>query len=288
MTTEELKAVGLPHYMEELVNWRNTETVRVVGHRAKSRRGVLTAVEVVNSNQSNLDSFIRNNGMGAIGPINNDGSRTITSASGNITQMYFNEDGSVNHADIVSGYLLNFFTVKFPNADPEVIKKIVTYRYEFVQKGDYLITSILPKVEYDGLRITNKTLLDGVDYQIHPAMPAAHFVKWHIGNHNNEPTSRAMTINVLVSPTGVLIIVDDTNSPSGADPQAVNLDNGLPEAEHFINIAESDLGDEPRYEALNNTLWLDFSRSEASVMILWGNDHVNKAESSLSPILHLK
>lgn len=297
LSTEELIERGLPVYTNEIPNWQNTELIQSVGHRIRKKwfqpedenedpRFVWTAVPQTNSNQTNFDTWLRGivtNFESNIGPVNNDGSRTIM-REGLAIHLYFNEDGSLNHANVIGVALLQMLLAAYPTASPEVMQLAATVRYEFIQKEAFNLTSLLPDINFDGVTATNNTLVDGVHYLDHPNFPT--LLSWvlDVSNFDDRNTGKSSRLHYLVSSAGVTLIIKRAN---GTGETIENID---PSFVHSWMIAETDdaqlLGDV--YDPLTNIIWVDFDKTVCSLQLMLSLDFNLKAEGAQSPVFSLK
>jgi len=285
LTTEELIERGLPTYMNEIANWQNTELVQSVGHRL-SKRGGWKAVPQTLSNQTNFDTWLRGivtNFQSSLGPVNNDTSRTI-SREGLAIHLYFNTDGSVNHANVVGVALLQMLMAAFPSAPPEVMQLAATVRYDFTQKGAFNLTSLLPDINFDGVTATNNTLVDGVNYLTHPNFPSTHSWVLDIANFDDRMSGQSSRLHFLVSSAKTDLSITRWN---GTKELIENID---PSFVHSWMIGDTD---DPEllanvYDHNANIIWIDFSKVVCSLQLMVSLDHNLKAEGSQSPIFSLK
>jgi hypothetical protein len=277
LTQEELIERGLPAYMNELGDWQKTDMVNTVSNRIVKSKGVYTTEPNIKSNNGNFDTWLRGmlkNFTHSLGGFNNDGSRTLI--RGNVELVfYFNPDGSVNHVNQKAPALLIQLMKVHPTAPPEVLALGCIRRYNFVQKGAFQLTSILPDINYDGVIATNNTKVDGVHYLEHPNIPVNHAWRLRFFNANDRMTGQTIMLTLLNDENGLKGIV------GGAQNIAV-----LPEAAHSWNIAYTD--ESPYYEAATNTFWGNPDLNFMTLQLEQTMDHNFKAEGSISEIFSLK
>ncbi len=286
MTTEELIERGLPAYMNELGDWQKTDIVQTVGHRLSKKNGQWTAVPQTNSNNTNFSEWIKGltrNFQSNLGPVNNDGSRTI-SREGLAIHVYFDADGNVLQCNLVGIASMNNLAGKYPTAEMTVLQKVATVRYEFTQKPDLQLTSILPDLNFDGINLVNNTIIDGLPYTQHPNIPAVHSWVLDIANFDDRMTGKTSRLHYKVIDNEVTLVINRANGQSETIP-AID-----PSFVHSWTIAETDDADllNEVYDAANNIIWVDFSKNVVEAAIMYSNDLNLKAESSQSAILSLK
>lgn len=277
LSTEELIEHGLPTYMNEFGDWQKTDMVNSVGHLVKKSKGAYLNVPQTQSDNTNFDTWLRGllkNFTHSLGPINNDGSRTLNRENVEY-HFYFNEDGSVNHVNMVAPALLARLMKSHPTAPPEVLALGCTVRYNFVQKGLFQLTSLLPDIDFNGVQAVNDTKVDGVHYLDHPNFPSVH--AWRLRFFNADDRMSGQTTMVTLN-----------NGPSGLTGVINGVENieVLPEAAHGWNIAHTD--EAPYYEAATNTFWGNPDLNFMSLQLELTLDLNFKAEGSISEIISLK
>lgn len=285
MTTEELIEHGLPTFMNEFVNWQLTEKTQSVGHLIKKQGGTYKAVPNVQQAWTNFDNWLRgilkNFTYTDLGPVNNDGSRTLTRQNAEL-RFYFNEDGSVKHVDQVSPALLNQYLIIYGSKVPaDVLALACTSRTEFTQKEPFQITSILPDLDFDGINVLNDTKVDGVHWATHPNLPANH--AWRYRFMNADDRSGGMDeLVVIVSPQGVT----GRLKKFGDVEQNVSV---LPEVVNGFTIAHTDEASEIGYDPMTNIYWFnpDLQIAEAQIEMTMDTG-LFKADGSISEIISLK
>lgn len=287
MTTEELIEHGLPVYMNELGDWQKTDMVNSVRSQINYKSGIWTVTPKTTSNNTNFDTWLRGilaNFTHSLGPINNDGSRTLT--RGNVELVfYFNPDGSVNHVDQKAPALLVQLMKAYPTAPPEVLALGCTVRYNFIQKGAFNLTSLLPDINFDGVTATNNTKVDGVHYLTHPNFPTLHSWVLDIANFDDRMTGQSSRLHFLVSSAKTDVSISRAN---GTKELIENID---PSFVHSWMIAETDDVDllvNKVYDHSTNIIWVDFGKTVCSLQLMLSLDHNLKAEGSQSPIFSLK
>lgn len=286
MTTEELIERGLPTYMNELGDWQKTDMVQTVGHRLAKVAGIWTAVPVTNSNNTNFSEWIKGltrNFQSTLGPVNNDTSRTI-GREGLAIHVYFDADGNVTHANMIGVATLQMLVSKYPTAPADVMQKAATVRYEFTQKPDLQLTSILPDLNFDGISLVNNTIIDGLPYTQHPNIPAVHSWVLDIANFDDRMTGKTSRLHYKVIDNEVTLVINRANG------QSETIENVFTSFVHSWTIAETDDAEllNEVYDAVNNIIWVDFSKNVVEAAIMYSNDLNLKAESSQSAILSLK